>query len=123
MYNGVNVYMIGIDPVRLKAAKDNTFELVEVTGESAVDGVSISRTGSTSQALEVLYQVKLFDVLGTKLQTLAREVNIAQGQAVVELGTTSMGLPSATTFTYAEFSLVADGNDYVLAASEKIILN
>ena len=123
MYNGVNVYMLGINPVRLKAARNSGFELVEVSlQEAAGGGLSISRTGSTAADLEVLYKVTLFDAFGAKLQTLPGEVTIGLGQDTVELSETSLGLPSPALYAYAECALVADGNDYVLADHDAVIL-
>ena len=123
MYNNVNVYMLGINPVRIKAANDNSFELVEIDSQNTANGVSISRTGSTGNALDVLYEVTLFDGLGAKLNTVIGETSIAAGQSSIALNTASMGLPSASTYAYAKFGLVADGNDYVLASdNDEIIL-
>lgn len=115
MYNGVNVYMLGVDPVRIKAANDSFFELVAVSAQSTVNGVSITRSGTTTQTLEVLYQVKLFNALGDKLETIIGETTIIIGQNTRALSTANLGLPLAGTYSYAEFSLVADGNDYILA--------
>lgn len=123
MFNGVNTFMLGINPVRIKAANDSAFELVEVSSQSTASGVSITRTGSTTDALEVLYELRLFDALGAKLETLVDETTIIVGQNNIELSTASLGLPSAATFAYAEFRLVADGNDYILADDFKIILH
>ena len=122
MYNNVNVYMLGINPVRIKAANDNSFELVEINSQNTANGVSISRTGSTGNALEVLYEVTLFDDLGAKLNTVIGETSIAAGQSSTVLNTASMGLPSSSTYAYAKFGLVADGNDYVLASDNDAII-
>ena len=122
MFNGVNTYMLGINPVRIKAAMDGAFELVEVSSLSTAGGVSITRSGSTSNPLEVLYEIRLYDALGAKLETLIGDTTIIAGQNTIALNTISMGLPPAVNFAYAEFRLVADGNDYILAADSKIIL-
>jgi hypothetical protein len=122
MFNGVNTYMLGINPVRIKAAMDGAFELVEVSSLSTAGGVSITRSGSTSNPLEVLYEIRLYDALGAKLETLVGDTTIIAGQNTIALNTISMGLPPAVNFAYAEFRLVADGNDYILAADSKIIL-
>jgi hypothetical protein len=107
--------MLGVDPVRIKAANDSFFELVAVSAQSTVNGVSITRSGTTTQTLEVLYQVKLFNALGDKLETIIGETTIIIGQNTRALSTANLGLPLAGTYSYAEFSLVADGNDYILA--------
>ena len=122
MYNNVNVYMLGINPVRIKAANNSSFELVEISSQSTGNGVSITRSGSTSNALEVLYEVVLFDAFGARLDTVNGDAIVAAGQNAIALSTTSMGLPSSSAYAYAEFRLVADGNDYVLAGSANIIL-
>lgn len=122
MYNGVNVYMLGLDPVRIKAAKDSTFELVEVSSEKVGSHIAIFRTGSTDVDLEVLYEVSLYDTFGLKLQSLPGQTTIGAGMEVIELSEIIRGLSPAATFAYAEFRLVADGNDYVLADNDKIIL-
>jgi hypothetical protein len=122
MYNNVNVYMLGVNPVRIKAANDNSFDLVEVSSQSTGNGASISRTGSTSNALEVLYEVKLFDAFGKRLDTVIGVTTINAGQSTIVLNASSMGLPSASTYAYSEFGLVADGNDYVLGDDVEIIL-
>ena len=115
MYNNVNVFMLGINPVRIKAANDSNFNLVEVGSQSIANGVSISRTGSTSNSLEVLYEAILFNAVGKRLDSVVGETTITAGQTTATLNTASMGLPAASTYGYAEFRLVADGNDYVLA--------
>ena len=122
MYNNVNVYMLGVNPVRIKAANNSSFELVEISSQSTANGVSIARSGSTSNALEVLYEVVLFDAFGARLDTVNGDAIVAAGQNAIALNTASMGLPSSSTYAYAEFRLVADGNDYVLAGSANIIL-
>jgi len=123
----VNVYMLGVNPVRIKAANDSNFDLVEVSSQSTApaggnSGVSVSRTGSTSVALEVLYEVRLYDAYGARLEILPREVTIAAGQSAISLSTASLGLPSSSSYAYAEFRIEADGNDYVVGENEKIIL-
>ena len=122
MFNGVNVYMIGIDPVRIKAANDVSFELVEVSLQGTASGVSITRTGSTNGTLDVLYEIRLFDALGARLDTLLGETAISVGQDNIALSTANLGLPPQESFAYAEFSLVADGNDYILAGDSEITL-
>lgn len=122
MFNGVNASMIGIDPVRIKAANDMSFALVEVDSQKTANGVSINRTGSTANTLEVLYEVRLFDAVGARLETLYGETNIVAGQNDITLSTVSLGLPAPATFAYAEFALVADGNDYALTDSFETIL-
>ena len=122
MYNGVNVYMLGIDPVRIKAEQDSSFELVEVASQNTGAGVTVSRSGSVSKALEVLYDVRLFDAQGVRLDTILGETTVTAGQMKIELTIASLGLPSANTFDYAEFVLIADGNDYVLADNHKLVL-
>lgn len=123
MFNGVNTFMLGINPVRIKAVNDNSFDLVEVSSQATANGVSISRTGVTTDALEVLYEIRLFDALGARLDILIGETTIVTGQSNIALSTASLGLPPAATFAYAEFGLVADGNDYVLANNFKVILD
>lgn len=123
MYNGVNVYMLGVNPVRIKAAKDSNFELVEVDLHSTGSGISISRTGSTTGSLEVLYKVTLFDAFGAKLETLHKEATITAGLSSVAVTEVTLALPSPATYAYAECALVADGNDYILADTDTVILN
>lgn len=120
MYNGVNVYMLGIDPVRIKAAKDSSFDLIEVSSQIVGGNISISRTGPTNVGLEVLYEVTLFDAFGTKLQSLPGQTTIDVAQDKIDLN--EISISPSVTFAYAEFRLVADGNDYVVADNEKIIL-
>ena len=122
MYNNVNVYMVGIDPVRIKAAKDSNFELIELSAESVSNGILITRTGSNTEAIDVLYEVVLFDTLGERIESIKSETTINPGQSTATLSTSNMGLPSASTYAFAEFSLVADGNDYVLSGDVKQIL-
>ena len=101
---------------------NDSFDLVEVNSQSTGSGVSITRTGSTANALEVLYEIRLFDALGAKLDTLIGDATILAGQTTANLMTVNLGLPAANTYAYAEFGLVADGNDYVLADDIKNIL-
>ena len=99
-----------------------TFELVEVTAQNTGASVSVSRSGSVSNALEVVYDVRLFDAQGVRLDTILGETTVTAGQMKIELTIASLGLPSANTFDYAEFVLIADGNDYVLADNHKLVL-
>ena len=64
----------------------------------------------------------LYDAFGAKLQSLPGQTTIGVGQETIELSEIIFGLSPSATFAYAEFRLVADGNDYVLADNAKIIL-
>jgi hypothetical protein len=113
MYNGVNVYMLGVNPVRIKASTDPTFELVEVGAKASDAGVSLSRTGATTESLEVLYEVSLYDTHDSRLNKVLGQSVIAAGQLSVELTFDSLTLSPSVGFSRAEFSIVPDGNDYV----------
>jgi hypothetical protein len=123
MYNGVNVYMLGINPVRVKAMQDSSFELVEIAAQSTEAGVTVSRSGSVSDALDVLYEIRLFDGQGVRLDTILGETTINVGQSNIELTITSLNLPLANTFNHAEFVVIADGNDYVLSDVYNVVLD
>ena len=70
----------------------------------------------------MLYEVILYDAFGKRLDTVIGETTITAGQPSTTLNTANMGLPAAATYAYAEFALVADGNDYVLADGETEII-
>ena len=46
--------MLGINPVRVKAMQDSSFELVEIAAQSTEAGVTVSRSGSVSDVHNVV---------------------------------------------------------------------
>ncbi|PKH00186.1 hypothetical protein CXF95_06110 [Paraglaciecola sp. MB-3u-78] len=122
MYNDVNVYMLGVDPVRIKASNDPDFMLIEVGAQTNDAGVRLSRTGTTTESLEVLYEVSLYDANDSRLNKLLGESVIAQGQSSVELTLESLTPSLSSGFSRAEFSIVPDGNDYVIGNAYKFDL-
>jgi hypothetical protein len=122
MFNGINVYMLGIDPVRIKASNDPSFDLVEVDIQTSDSGLTLSRSGNRSESLEVLYEVSLYDANDTRLNKVLGEREIAAGQSSLEFSVESLALPPLSDFSRAEFSIVPDGNDYVVGSIYRLDL-
>ena len=124
MYDGDNVYMLGINPVRIKAAKGILSQLVEVSAVAAGDSINLSRSGSTGAALEVLYEVKGFDAGGELVETRYGTANFqcSAEQSNPQLTQAFFALVGNQVVSET-FSVIPDGNDYVTSANTDVQLD
>lgn len=122
MNDGRNVYLVCIDPVRVKVSKGLLPSLVEVTVGSSDDGPVISRTGSTGSSLPVIYQVEAVNGSGVVVGRAYGEATIPSGQQSVTLSTDQIPIPSGSGTQSVVFYVMADGNDYVVGSEQSVNL-
>ncbi|MGB2360183.1 MAG: hypothetical protein ACPH64_08080, partial [Porticoccaceae bacterium] len=120
MYDGDNAYMLGINPVRIKAAKGLLDELVEVSVESSGSNISISRSGIAMQSLELLYEVRGYNSNGQWVATSHGELTMTSNQNTMTLNPSALSQPIDGQVVSTEFWLIADGNDYILAEKRSV---
>jgi hypothetical protein len=122
MYDGDNVIMLGFNPVRVKYEQGFISELIEVDATPAGTSIQISRTGGTSDALEVLYEVRGYNAEGQRVETTYGEIDVPGGQASVNLSISSIVQPTGGDIASTTFRLVDDGNDYIVGESREVDL-
>lgn len=120
--SGDNVHMIGFNPVRVKYAQSLISELIEVDATAVGNSVQVSRSGGTSGALEVLYEVRGYNASGQRVETTYGEVDVPSGQASVSLSVSSIDQPSGGDVVSTVFRLVDDGNDYIVGDGREVNL-
>ena len=122
MYDGDNAYMMGIDPVRIKAAKGLLDELVEVSVEDSGIDIRIARSGIAMESLEVLYEIRGYNSSGDWVATSHGEVTLDANETSLTLNPSSLSQPSDSAVVSTQFWLIADGNDYIVAEQRSIEL-
>ena len=120
MYDGDNTFMLGINPVRIKVAKGLLPELVEVSAESVNDMIAIDRTGSSTDSLEVLYVVRAYDADEKIVAETQGVLTLPTGESRLLVDPNNLTLPQAATADSTAFSVVADGNDYIVSTEKKL---
>ena len=115
MYDNDNVYMLGINPVEIKLVKGLLPERVEVTATMENSGnIRVSRSGSTTASLDVLYEVRGSDSAGKWVTTAYGEITVAAQQSGFSVDPVSLSLPTGSSAITYEFLVVPDGNDYLV---------
>ena len=123
MYDDDNVYLMGINPVQIKAEKGILPELVEVSAAVSSDNLIITRTGIASEPLEVLYEIDYTDSNGETIETENAKATIAKGETSVVVNIDSNQKRALRGIQNAVLSVKADLNDYVLGESEDASLS
>jgi hypothetical protein len=123
MYDGDNAYMLGINPVRAKVVKGLLPELVELSASLAGGQVELTRSGMSSNQLEVLYQVRGFDSSGNWIATAHGELSLGANQLSVRFNLDSLNTPAENAVVSTQFVLVGDGNDYIVDDASRAGLN
>ncbi len=118
MNDGDNVYLMGINPAVIKADKGISSGLVQVTVTQSGDDVTISKTGLTTELLEVLYEVNWLDSNSEIIETTYGEVIIPAGQNELTVSYTDIQEAGSLGIASAVISVVADGNDYILGDNQ-----
>jgi hypothetical protein len=115
MYDNDNVFMLGINPVDIKLAKGLLPERIEVTAATENGGnIRVSRSGSSTGSLDVLYEVRGSDLTGTWVTTGYGELTIAAQQSGFSIDPVSLDLPTGSSAIAFDFVVVPDGNDYLV---------
>jgi len=122
MYDGDNVYLVGINPVEIKLATGVLSERVEVSSTVDAGEIVVTRTGNGSGALEVLYEVRGFNATGELVSTAYGELEISAQSDSLIVDHGGLTMPSGASVASKIFVLVADGNDYLLGDVETILL-
>ena len=119
MYDGDNTFMLGINPVRIKAAKGILSELVEVSTELASDKVAIDRNGYSTGSLEVLYKITAYNADNKIVDQSQGIVTLPAGEQRTLVDISSLTMPQAPASSRIVFSVIADGNDYIVSSKKE----
>lgn len=122
MYDGDNTFLLGINPVRIKAAKGLLAELVEVSAQAAGNMITIERTGAAANSLEVLYAVRAYDGQDKLIEEAYGALILPAGENSLTVDPNSLSLPQSSNANNLSFSVVADGNDYVIGTQRRVDL-
>jgi len=114
MYDGDNAYMLGINPVRIKVEKGLLPELVALSAEWQGTSIEVTRTGLSSNALEVLYQVRGYNSAGDWITTAHGELTMAANATITSIAPNSLNSAAGVAVVSSKFVLIPDGNDYVV---------
>jgi hypothetical protein len=120
MFDRENVYMMGINPVRLKLAKGIISELIEVNVQTVDGALQISRSGSTENSLEILYQTDYLNTSDDLVGSAYGELLFATGESLLMVDPDELSAFSESQTTGLLFSLIADGNDYVVGINQSV---
>ena len=99
----------------IKPRKTNYFTTLRVTANN-----SLSRSGSSSAALEVLYEVKGFDTNGVLVNTGYGTLNVGAQQSNLTFSASSLVRATSSGIVSETFSVIPDGNDYVTGSGTKV---
>lgn len=122
MFDDENVYLMGVDPVRIKVEKGVLPELVEVNVTSNDDLITLSRTGETQDSMEIIYDLSILDKSIDTVDKVYGELVIPAGES--ELNITPAEFMEVDSLEVGDvvFSVKADGNDYVLGSDRNVII-
>jgi hypothetical protein len=114
MYDGIPVVLTRANPVQIKVAKGLLPELVLVTAKQTDNStITISRSGATTNALEVLYDVSGYDEGGKLLKRTFGRSTIMAGQASAMISMSQLETPSAIGIANTVFDVAPDGDQYL----------
>ncbi|UPW19546.1 hypothetical protein M0C34_04510 [Agarivorans sp. TSD2052] len=122
MYDGENVLMLGINPVRIKVAKGILPELLEVSAVVEGENIIVSRSGDNSLPLSVLYEVKGLDLNESLMFSEFGQFTFPATQSRQMISLDSLQLPVEEGYTSTVFELVPDGNSYI-SNHQQVLLN
>ncbi len=115
MYDNDNVFMLGINPVEIKLEKGLITERIEVTAAMEDGGnIRVSRSGSTTTSVDVLYEVRGSNITGEWVSTGYGNLTIQAQQSGLSIDPMSLSLPTGGSAITYEFVVVPDGNDYLM---------
>jgi len=121
MYDNDNVYMLGINPVEIKVAKGLLSQRIAVTAAMENGGnIRVTRSGSTTAPLDVLYEVRGSDSAGNWVTTGYGELTIAAQQSGFSIDPVGLNLPTGNSAIAFDFVVVPDGNDYLVGDQTRV---
>ena len=121
MYDNNNVFMLGINPVEIKLEKGLITERIEVTAAMEDGGnIRVSRSGSTTASLDVLYEVRGSDSAGNWVTTGYAKLTIAAQQSGFSIDPVGLDLPTGSSAIAFDFVVVPDGNDYLVSDQTRV---
>jgi len=101
----------------IKPRKTNYFITLRITAYN-----SLSRSGSSSAALEVLHEIKGFDANGVLVNTGFGTLNLGAQQSNLTLSASCLFRATGSGIASETFSVFPDGNDYVTGSDTKVNL-
>jgi hypothetical protein len=121
MNDGNNVIMTRFNPVKLKVAKGLLPELVEVTAAAGTGGaVVVTRTGATTGALKVIYDITGMGAAGQELSKIFGSVIIPAGASSATVTVDETPLSAVAGVVNVAFTVAFDGDNY-LAGAQRIV--
>ena len=123
MYDGDNTFLLGINPVRIKAAKGILAELVEVSAQSMGNMITVERTGTSTNALQVLYAVRAYDAQDKLIEETYGTLSLPAGADSLTVDPNGLSLPQSSNADTLSFVVVADGNDYIIGDQRSVDLS
>jgi hypothetical protein len=113
--------MLGINPVEIKVAKGLLSQRIEVTASMENGGnIRVTRSGSTTAPLDVLYEVRGSDSAGNWVTTGYGELTIAAQQSGFSIDPVGLDLPTGSSAIAFDFVVVPDGNDYLVSDQTRV---
>ena len=108
-----NVYMLKVDPVKVKVAKGLLPELVTINLEAVDDDFVISRDAGIDKDLEIIYKVegKLNGV--TSYSSYHKSIITKENTSKI-IKLEDISIPDNTNINEVSFSVIPDGNDYIV---------
>jgi hypothetical protein len=82
--------------------------------------IRVSRSGSTTSSLDVLYEVRGSDSTGAWVTTGYGELAIAAQQSGVSIDPVGLDLPTGSSAIAFDFVVVPDGNDYLVGDQTRV---
>jgi hypothetical protein len=123
MNDGNNVILTRFNPVKLKVAKGLLPELVTVTAAAGAGGsVVITRTGATTAALKVIYDVVGLGSAGEELKKIYGSVTIAAGSATADVTVDKSQFGGVAGVSNIVFSVAFDGDNYLAGSARSVSL-
>jgi hypothetical protein len=124
MNDGNNVIMTRLNPVKLKVAKGLLPELVTVTAAAGTaDAAVVSRTGATTSALKVIYEVVGLGSGNVVLKKTFGSVTIAAGAATASVTVDKSPFTGLAGVSGLVFSVAFDGDNYLAGSQRDVPLS
>ena len=122
MNDGNNVILTRFNPVKLKVVKGLLPELVTVTAAAGTGegSIVVTRTGATTAALKVIYDVVGTNATGQELKRTFGSITIAAGAASATVTVDKAPFTAVAGVTDVVFYVMFDGDNY-LARSQRSV--
>jgi hypothetical protein len=123
MNDGNNVILTRFNPVKLKVVKGLLPELVEVTAAAGTGGsVVVTRTGATTAAIKVIYDVVGLGSAGEELKKIYGSVTIAAGSATADITVDKSQFAGVAGVSNVVFTAAFDGDNYLAGSARSVSL-